>query len=877
VTTAPPASPEPTATALPGLAELAALDAEHTLERLGVTLHGLDSTEARRRLEAFGPNAVRSHRVRPFGVLLRQFANPIQLLLLGAAAVSLGVGERVDAVIVSGIVLLSVLLGFVTELRSERAIEALHDRVRHHTTVRRDGTDVEIDVTELVPGDLVRLELGQLVPADLRVIEVTGLECDEAVLTGETIAVIKQIEPSPPGDSPLDLPSCAFMGTIVRSGSALGVVAATGATSAFGRIAMQLGERHERTAFERGLRSFTNLLVRITGALVVVMVTINLARGQGLLATTLFALAVAVGLTPQLLPALVTLSLARGSRELVAKDVVVKRLVAIEDLGNVDVLFTDKTGTLTAGRISLHRATDANGSDSRDVWRLARLCSDVTLDGATATGGNPLDRALWDAPDGPDPAATPRLALLPFDHDRQLTSVLVDEPALGRMQITKGAPEAVLDRCVTAPESARTFLDAEFASGTRVIAVATRPRPGPGTDLELDDEAGLTLAGFVTFLDPPKPDVAVSLGRLRELGVRVKVVTGDNAAVATHLCTQIGLEVDGVLTGAEIERLDDQALAAALTTTTVFGRVTPDQKARIIRTERTLGSTVAFLGDGVNDAVALHHADVGISVDTATDVAKDAASVVLMRKDLGVLADGVIEGRQIFANTMKYVLMATSSNFGNMFSLVGASLLVPFLPLLPTQVLLNNLLYDISQTTIPSDNVDREQLRRPAHWDIAFIRRFMSVFGPLSSLFDFATFAILILAFGARDDPDLFRTAWFVESLLTQTLIVFVIRTRRSPFWTSRPARPLLFTTLSCAVIAVAFPYGPLADGFGFISLSPGLFVTIAALTVAYLALVETAKGWFYRHLPPPGAPLAQAGPSRRHRIERRASRFTHR
>ncbi len=354
-------------------------------------------------------------------------------------------------------------------------------------------------------------------------------------------------------------------------------------------------------------------------------------------------------------------------------------------------------------------------------------------------------------------------------------------------------------------------------------------------------------------------------------------MTGDNAAVAGHLCGQIGLPVSGTLTGAQIAALDDDSLAAALADTTVFGRVTPDQKARIIRAERSLGSTVAFLGDGVNDAVALHYADVGISVDTATDVAKDAASIVLMRKDLGVLADGVVQGRRIFANTMKYVLMATSSNFGNMFSLVGASLIVPFLPLLPTQVLLNNLLYDVSQTTIPSDNVDEEQLRRPAHWDIGFIRRFMAVFGPLSSAFDFATFAILIGFFGARSNADLFRSGWFVESLLTQTLVVFVIRTRRSPFWTSRPARPLLVSTLGCAAIAIAFPFSPLAGTFGFIAPSPALLATIVVLAAVYLILVDTTKRWFYRHLPEPSTPLAIPHSRARRRTERRAARFSSR
>ncbi len=388
--------------ALPDLGDLAALDVGSALVALGSTGDGLTAAETALRIRTFGPNAVRSHRVRPIAVLIRQFANPIQMLLLGAAGVSLVVGQRTDAMIVTLIVLLSVLLGFVNELRSERAIEALHDRIRHRATVRRDGTDIEVDVTDLVPGDVVRLELGQLVPADLRLIEVTGLECDEAVLTGETIPVSKRVEAAPIGDSPLDLPSCALMGTIVRSGSGIGVVAATGGATAFGRIALQLGERHERSGFERGLRSFTNLLVRITGGLVVAIVAINLVRGRPVLETALFALAVAVGLTPQLLPALVTLSLARGSRVLAESGVVVKRLVAIEDMGNVDVLFTDKTGTLTAGKITMERTVDAAGVSDANVWRLARLCSDVTFDDATVTGGNPLDRALWEAADGPD-------------------------------------------------------------------------------------------------------------------------------------------------------------------------------------------------------------------------------------------------------------------------------------------------------------------------------------------------------------------------------------------------------------------------------------------------------------------------------------------
>jgi Mg2+-importing ATPase len=859
---------------IPPISELATIGVPAVLDALGTSSLGLRSEEAAERLRTHGPNAVRSHKVHPFAVLARQFANPIEVLLLGAAGISIVVGDRTDAAIVAVIVLLTVALGFVNELRSEQAVADLHDRIRHTVTARRDGADVEIDVTDLVPGDIVRLELGQIVPADIRLVSAEDFECDEAVLTGESTPVSKGSEPTPPGESPLDLGSCALMGTVVQSGSAVGVVAFTGGETAFGAIALKLGERHERTGFENGLRAFTNLLVRITGVLVLVIVAINLLRGRPFLDTALFALAVAVGLTPQLLPALVTVSLAQGSRTLTKAGVVVKRLVAIEDLGNVDVLFTDKTGTLTAGRIVFERAVDPDAHDDDDVLRLARECTDVTLSSGRATGGNPLDRALWDTP-GETTVQADHIALLPFDPQRQLMAVLVDDPDRGRIEITKGAPEAVLARCTDTPEGVSDMLDGLFADGTRVVAVATRPAPGREV-LGFDSPNDFRLAGFATFLDPPKADVATSVASLRDLGITVKVVTGDNPLVAAHLCAEIGIPVEGTLTGTQIDELDDAGLASAIADTTIFGRVTPDQKARILRAERSRGSTVAFLGDGVNDAVALHTADVGISVDTATDVAKDAASVVLVRKDLGVLADGVVEGRRIFTNTMKYVLMATSSNFGNMFSLVGASLIVPFLPLLPTQVLLNNLLYDTSQLSIPVDNVDEEQLRRPSHWDVGFIRRFMEVFGPLSSAFDFATFAVLILAFGAGTNPTLFRSGWFVESLLTQTLVVFVVRTRRWPFWRSRPAKALLFTTLSCAVLAVAFPFGPLSGAFGFEPLSAALMGTIVLLAAAYLILVDLVKRWFYRHVPSPAAAPTDVRTPHRRRIERRAARFTH-
>jgi Mg2+-importing ATPase len=873
------------------LAEAGALDATQLLESLGGSATGLDAEEARRRLLHAGPNAVRTHGARPLAVLARQLNNPLLLLLAAAALVSLRVGERADAGIILVIIGLSVGLGFANEFRSERAVEALHDRIRHTALTIRDGRPVAIDVTELVPGDVVRLGVGDVVPADLRLLEADGLECDEAVLTGESVAEPKTAKPVPAA-SPLDLPSCALMGTVVHAGTGLGVVVRTGPRTAFGQIATRLGQRHEQTAFQRGLRDFSVLLVRITAILAVSIFVINAALGRSLLESGLFALAIAVGLTPQLLPAIVTISLSTGARRLARVRVVVKRLVAIEDLGNIQVLCTDKTGTLTEGRIRFEEALDAAGAPSSEVFRLGLLCNEAVVEGGRAVAGNPLDRALWEAAlgsgrggvdtaGGPGRAGTDevdalggarRLALVPFDYDRRLASALVAEPDGGRRVLTKGAPEAVLARCSSVPAGAAAQLDRLFADGARVIAVAARD----GTGLEevtAAEERDLELAGFLVFSDPPKEGAAGSLARLRSLGIEVKVLTGDNDRVAVKVCRDLGIEVLGTLTGAQVAALDDAALARALPATTVFARVAPDQKSRIIRAARAAGD-VAFLGDGVNDAVALHSADVGISVEDATDVAKDAADVVLLQKDLGVLADGVMEGRRIFANTMKYVLMGTSSNFGNMFSAAGASLLLGFLPMLPTQILLNNLLYDIGEMTIPTDRVDPELLERPSHWDTAFVRRFMAFFGPISSVFDFATFGVLLWLLHAG--PVEFRSGWFVESLATQTLVIFVIRTRRTPSWRSRPSRPLLLTTLACAAVGVVLPFTPLAGLFGFTALPPEFLGILAGMVALYLALAELGKAWFYR--PRIGTdPIARRRSRRLRRIERRAARWSHR
>jgi P-type Mg2+ transporter len=848
------------------------------LQQLGVTADaGLSGTEAARRLAQVGPNAVSSHRARLLPVLWHQLRSPLLALLLTAAVASYFTGERSDAVIIGVIVGLSVGLGFVNEYRAEKAAEALHSQIRHQAVVIRDGKPASIDVTALVPGDLVELRLGDIVPADIRLLETAGLECEESVLTGESLPAEKNTGPVPAGTPLAELSGCALMGTVVSAGSGRGVVAATAARAEFGKIAAGLGTHPLDTEFQVGLRRFSMLLVYVAGALTTSIFVINVALHRPVIDALLFSLAIAVGITPQLLPAVVSSSLAAGSRRMSRRKVLVKRLVCIEDLGDVDVLFTDKTGTLTQGRIDYMRAVPAAADGADAVLRWGLLCTENMTQDGQAAGGNPLDQALWQSPAAAAERAGlegyQRLAVLPFDHDRRMVSVLVRDTAGQLTLVTKGAPETVLDRCAGVPGAARDALAAEFAAGNRVVAVATRPAEDAGR-LTAADERGLRLAGLLVFLDPPKQDAADSLRRLAGLGIAVKVVTGDNPAVAVKVCRDLGLAAGGALTGTELDALDDAQLAAAIPGATVFARVSPGHKARIVRAQRRSGGGVAFLGDGVNDALALHAADVGISVDSATDVAKDAADVILLEKDLSVLADGVAEGRRIFANTIKYVLMGTSSNFGNMFSAAGASLFLKFLPMLPSQILLNNLLYDSSQLAIPTDNVDEEQLRRPSHWDIAFIRRFMIFFGPLSSVFDFATFGIMLWVF--HSGPAQFRSGWFVESLATQTLVIFAIRTRRVPFFRSHPSLPLALAALGVAAAGAVLPATPLARTLGFQPLPGAFFAALAGMVIAYLALIEAGKRIFYRAAAT--GPAAVPRPrryARHHHLRRRAARFS--
>lgn len=838
------------------------------LDWLDTSAEGLSTTASTARLASVGPNAVRTHRVSAVAVLKRQLNNAVLGLLAVTAVLSFFLGDSTQAIIMCVILLASIGLGFVNEYRAERATAALHSRLRHTTAVLRDGRLTRLDVNSLVPGDVIRLELGELVPADIRLMEVNGFECNESILTGESTASEKSAEPVPDDVALADAANLAFMGTVVSAGDATGVVYATGARAQFGRIAAGLGEREPETAFQAGLRRFSYLLLRVALTLTVVIIVINLLLHRPVIESALFGLAIAVGITPQLLPAVVSTSLASGSRRLARVKILVKRLVCIEDLGDIDILITDKTGTLTDGHLTLVDAVDPAGIHAESVLRLGMLATEVD----PTTGGvcaNELDAALWD--DKPGLAGVERVAFLPFDHTRRSTSAIVDDTG-GRIVVVKGAPEQVMAKCVDGPAAAQRTLSALFAEGRRVVAVASRPAPGL-TDLTAEDESGLALDGFLVFADNPKSAARQSLAQLAALGIEVKVATGDNPRVAETVCAELGLASTGTATGAELEAMDEVDFASAARDLTIFARISPEQKARLISSIRHTGRSVGFLGDGVNDALALHSADVGISVDTAADVAKDAADVVLLEKDLGVLATGVAEGRRIFANTIKYVLMGTSSNFGNMFSAAAASAVLTFLPMLPSQILLNNLLYDSSQLAIPTDRVDDEQLHAPSHWNIAFIRRFMLTFGPISSLFDFLTFGLMLGVLHAG--PVEFRTGWFAESLATQTLIIFAIRTRRVPFLRSRPGRLLTLATFAVIAMGVVLTVSPLAPSLGFTTLPWQFFTALVALTVAYLVLVEVTKTAFYAEpMPIAGQPHRTRG--HEHRVHRRAARFSH-
>lgn len=778
-------------------------------------------------------NVITVGRTTILSTFFRQFASPFDGLLLAVAILAFALHEATDAAIVLTIVGVSAVLGTRNEYSAEKLLEKLRARITRQASVVRDGVTKRIDVADLVPGDVISLSLGDAVPADLQVRSSEGLECDESTLTGESRPVAK------------DAGSEAFMGTSVSGGRGHGVVVAIGPDTRFGTIAVRAAHRPPPTAFEIGLTRFSALLLYITLAISLSVFGAGLLLHRPLAESLLFTLAISVSLTPQMLPVIVSISLSVGASRMAKRGAIVKRLISIEDVGNIAILFTDKTGTLTTGDLTLQTAVDVEDRASDDVMLYGLLCNDAGRGDPGATV-NALDSALW-ADVSPELRARAgtckRLGEVPFDYERRAMSVVA---LLGSetILILKGAPEAVFARCDNVDPEARKRIDRYSEGGARVIAVAVRDFTGDRPPHE-GDERNLHYAGALVFADPPKPGVKEALEQLARLGIRVKVVTGDSERAARALCERVGLAIRGSLSGDEIDRIDDAALLTRLQDIDLFARISPLQKERIVRAQRRSGLDVGFLGDGVNDVLALRAADAGITVDSAADVAKDASDVVLLSKDLAILAAGVLEGRRIFANTMKYVLMATSSNFGNMISTAAGSMILPFLPLLPSQVLLNNLLYDVSEMTIPSDNVDPETIAAPSHWNIAFVRRFMLAFGPFSALSDFVMFAFLLYV--AHAPPAMFRSGFFMETFGTQALTVFVLRTRHVPFFRSRPAVQLALTTAACAAIGIALPFSPLAELLGFAAVPPLVGAAVGVIVVLYIGAIEYTKYVFFR------------------------------
>ncbi len=815
---------------------------------------GLSTVEARTQLSRFGPNLFRDHQEQPLWLqFLSRFKNPLILLLLVASAISALTGEMTNFLIITLMVLFSVTLDFVQEHRAGKAAASLRQTVSVRATVIRDGKQIAVAVTEVVPGDLVVLSAGDLIPADGRVLEASDFFVKQALLTGESYPVEKR--PDELADTATEIQDAAnavFMGTTVISGSARVRVVKTGACTAIGAIADTLIRQPPPTAFEIGTHRFGMLIMRLTILLVLFVLLVNALMHKPLLESFMFALALAVGLTPELLPMVVSITLSRGALLMAKKRVIVKRLAAIQNLGSMDVLCTDKTGTLTEAKIKLEQHVDPQGKPSERVLELAYLNSFFE------TGlKSPLDEAIL-AHENIDVSAWKKIDEVSFDFERRRVSVLLDK-GNGRLLVVKGASEEIVGLCTHYEEQGREGripLDkaareqihevhvALEKEGFRVLGIAWRDVPSDHPHAVVGDETELVFAGFAGFLDPPKESAGAALASLKKSGISVKIVTGDSDLVTQHVCAQLKIPVTGVLMGKEIEQMDDSALQARVETANLFCRVNPSQKNRVILALKARGHVVGYLGDGINDAPSLHSADVGLSVDSAVDVAKEAADMILLDHDLQVLHDGVLEGRRTFGNIMKYIMMGTSSNFGNMFSMAGAALFLPFLPMLPTQILLNNVLYDISEVPIPLDQVDSEELRKPQVLDMKFIRNFMIVIGPISSVFDFLTFYIMLVVLQA--DEQLFQTGWFVESLCTQVLVIFIIRTRGNPF-RSRPHPVLAATSLAVALLGAVLPFTSMGTYFGFAPLPAKFYLILTAMAVVYLMMVELAKKGFYR------------------------------
>lgn len=817
--------------------------------------HGLSHEEAAKRLLQYGENTIyHRRRLRPLIAFIKKFNSPLLLLLIGAAILSYFLGQRVNATILVVMVAMSAVLDFVNTHKSERVAEKLIARVASTATVWRDGVKQELPFQVLVPGDKVELAAGDVIPADCRLSAADNFFVNQSSLTGESFPVEKHTSVSTSPGQPLQLTddTAVFMGTSVVTGTASGEVLFTGVQAAFGKIAERLQGAEEETSFERGLKDFSMFIVRLTFVMVLIVFGVNAYFGRGVLDSFIFAVAIAVGLTPELLPVIMSVVLSHGSLVMAKKNVIVKNLGAVQNFGGMNILCTDKTGTLTEDKISLVKCVDLLGADAPSVLQFAALSSHYQT-----SRKSPLDAAIEEH-GKIDASRFTKIDEVPFDFTRRRDSIVVLSGE-ERLMITKGAPESIIDISTslvdggqhvvfdeTEKKKVRIEYDKLSADGFRVLAIATKTLPKEDrTVYHHDEEKGMTFLGFAAFLDPPKQSAGLALKELEKLSVEVKIITGDSEILTERICRDLGFVVRGVLTGEEVHALSDSELMEKTRTINVFARVSPEEKERIVLVLRRAGNTVGYLGDGINDAPVLRAADVGISVDNAVDVAKETADIILLTKSLSVLRDGVVEGRKTFQNTLKYIKMGFSSNFGNMFSMMGASIVLPFLPMLPSQILLNNFLYDLSGTTIPTDHTDMESMQKPLKWNIREFSKYIFVFGIISSLFDFFTFYLL---YGVLHLSQMrFQAGWFMESIATQVLIIFIIRTKRVPFWKSRPSRYLFWSAIGMVILAWALPYTPLGALFSFAALPPAILVAILGIVLVYLVVGETVKYFFYR------------------------------
>jgi len=822
------------------------------LQQLGTTSQGLADEVVKERLKEFGAIRLKPQkRSKALSLFLSQFKSPIIIILLLAAGLSFFLHDPTDALIILAIVFVSGLLGFWQENGAANAVERLLSIVQTKATVLRNGNPVEVSFEEIVPGDIVILSAGGGIPGDCAILESKDLFLNEAALTGETYPVEKRFGELQPETSLAGRTNTLFMGTHVVSGTAKAVVVRVGADTEFGKVSERLKLRPPMTEFERGVRRFGYFLMEVTLIMVIAIFAVNVFLERPVLDSFLFSLALAVGLTPQLLPAIITINLSHGANQMAQEKVIVKRLPSIENFGSMNVLCSDKTGTLTEGVVRLHGALDVDGHESEKVLLYAYL------NAIHETGFmNPIDEAIRTHRQF-DLSGCQKLDEVPYDFVRKRLSILVSKDDT-HLMVTKGALQNVLAVCTKAETTGGTMVDiatvrkqiqnrfAELSkNGFRTLGVGYRVM-GSDSSISRDHEVDMTFLGFLVFFDPPKPGVVESLRRLKNLGVSLKIITGDNSLVATNVSQQVGLSSPHVLTGSDLRQMSDEALLKRVNDVDVFAEVEPNQKERIILALRKVGNVVGYMGDGINDASALHTADVGISVNSAVDVAKEAADIVLLERGLDVLAQGVYEGRTTFANTLKYVFMATSANFGNMFSMAGASLFLPFLPLLPKQILFTNLMTDFPEMAIATDSVDSEMVQQPRRWNITFIRKFMLTFGAVSSVFDYLTFGVLLLILHATTDQ--FRTGWFVESVISASLIVLVIRSRK-PFFRSRPGKYLFIATLVVVAVSLVFPFGPLSGIFGFKPLPLSFLAWLGGIIILYIIAAELAKRLFYQRV----------------------------